>query len=284
MSKPRVMAYTILHYGRDYLRWSIRSIADACERIDLHYSDKPNCGVGAQWPCPDNASALKHQVAAAKIDFEDPDTGWPGPIPMSVKWVDSPDGLSYGETSHNAQLALEAAGADLILNIDADEVWDPKALARALQFVWSCSESERRRHWRVPFIHFWRSAHWVCTDNMNPQRIIDLRVPHDDKSREFGFIDPGCPVLHFGYAQRAEVVKYKMHIHNHRREFRRADWYESVFESWRPSSADEAPGDVHPTCVGIWNPRPIGQVSPRAFEAVRRELYDHPFLGFDVIP
>lgn len=273
-----VHAYTILHYGRDYLRWSIRSIADSVELYHLHYSDKPNCGVAAPGPCPDTREALQRQLVAARLDYEYPDSGWPGPKAMSARWIESPDGLSYGETSLGAQRTLADLGAQLILNIDADEVWDPRALERALDYVWTRPPAERRRHWRVPFIHFWRSLHWVCTDHMNPQRIIDLRVPENDKTREFGFFDPGCSVLHFGYAQRSEVVKYKMAIHNHRREFRNPRWFEEVFEPW-PLNATR---DAHPTCEGIWCPRPIDASAEK--EAVQRELYDHPYLGFDVIP
>jgi len=86
----------------------------------------------------------------------------------------------------------------------------------------------------------------------------------------------GKPIYHFGYAQRPELVRYKMPIHGHRAEFRQPpdQWWEEKFVAWRPGNAVE---DVHPVCAGIWTPRPFDK------SELPQLMGEHPYWDVEII-
>lgn len=263
----KTVAYTILHYGAEYLRWAVRSVGQVDE-VHIHYSSEPSCGRQAISLCPESRAQL---YAEAEKGIEDV-RAREGRAPL-LRWFDSPP-RRYGQHSAYAEAEAMRAGADVVVNIDADEVFEPAALREALQIVRARrGTKEQAIYYRVPFVHYFRSLHWACTDAAMPQRFIDTQAP--PSGQRFGGIGLSVPVLHFGYAQSARIVRYKWEIHNHYAEMR-PGWFEQVFLPWRPGLAD-----VHPTSSGYWNPKPMQP------ELIDELLHDHPYCSLrpsEVIP
>lgn len=234
----KVVAFTPLHgYGKEYLWYAVNSVR---RFVDLHYilyTPTPSYGHRTTLPCPDTEEQLR-----ACVDMFD-----------HVIWH---RGRWNNETEHRAAvLELLEDDVELLLPVDADEVWSPNYLQHVLQSVYA---AEAAREWRVyGFQHLWRSFSWRCTDAMAPVRVIDLRVPH-------GTQYVTGRVFHFGYAQSVEVMRYKWSCHGHKNELREG-WLRR-FEMWRPGDVD-----VHPTCEGIWDPRCVSPIDMPTF------MQHHPY-------
>ena len=245
---PRVNAYITLHYGLEYLPWAIRSVYPFVERIEIVYAPRPSTGYPTDLRCPDDGDAL--WMAALDADPDD-----------KARWTEGA-WPNYGAHCDDA-LELASDGADLVVVVDADEVYDPEGLAEAIDVAGKMQQ----KRFRVPFVHLWRSFGWACTDAMMPIRIW--------KPNGRGEISLSglTPVYHFGYAQKPETIRYKEAIHGHKPEWREA-WLEEKFLAWRPGSDVN---DVHPTCKGIWNPQ---RFSRDGLPAIMRT---HPYWDLEVI-
>jgi len=152
-------------------------------------------------------------------------------------------------------------GADTILVVDADEIWDPEVLRLAL---FDCQRIEAN-YFRINMAHFWRSLKWVCYDGAMPGRIIRPNMPQSENYL------PGR-VFHTGYAQTPEIIKYKMQIHGHSNEII-PGWYENKFLPWQPGM-----GDVHPVDHDYWNPIPYIDNG-----TLERLVGDHKFWNIEMI-
>lgn len=157
------------------------------------------------------------------------------------------------------------SGADQILVVDADEIWDVGVAEEALQ----ASADRPEGTVRVRFLHFWRSFGWACEDPCMPTRILNIR---NDQTKEWYLSPQRVPVYHLGYAQNEAITRYKMDIHGHRGEWR-PEWWETKFLNWKPGTID-----VHPTCKeNFWIPKPFDR------ERLKFLLGDHPYFGKELI-
>jgi hypothetical protein len=185
---------------------------------------------------------------------------------FDARWINVESQISWeGQHRDFAVNWLDKDGADLILVVDADEIWAPEHLNHAIL------QASRvpTEVYRVYMRHFWRSLEWVCDDPAAPARIINPKF-RDGREGYIG-IDK---VYHMGYAQRPELIHYKMDIHGHKGEIR-PNWFRDKFMSWRPNIGID---DVHPTNVDFWNPRPYID------DGELQELVgDHPYWGLDII-
>ena len=242
----QVLAYSCLHYGKDYLSYAVRSVYNLVDRFAVLYSSHPSHGHKTMLPCPDSRDELR--VAAYS---HDPDG--------KVEWY---DGDWWREGDHRMAVMEVWKGEDLILPVDSDEVWDFQTLETMLKFAY---KHEAHDYLFSSFVHLWRSFGWACTDQMAPVRLIK---PTGSGTM---YLPKVGQVYHFGYAQRPETVRYKWSIHGHRNELR-PGWYEDVFSRW-----PERKNDLHPTCKDIWNAEPFdkGKMPPL--------LRKHPFFGLEVI-
>lgn len=252
----KTIAYYALHYGSEYLAWSVRSVMEHVDEIHVLYTNKPSFGRDTKLVCPDTEERL-HAEALRFLDK-----------PSKLHWHRV---QAATEGSHRDQLRRLAPGAGLVLHVDADEIWDSRALVDSL------AEARLSAHWslRARFAHFWRSFRWVCIDPAMPERIFNW---HNSPHLKGGYLTPraqSVPVLHFGYAQSEELMRYKWQIHGHQDELRK-DWFEEKFLGWRPGV-----NDVHPTCAqGFWEPR---EVTPDLSTVLRLTLHDHPYFDRELI-
>jgi len=244
----KVVAYYALHYGQEWLEWSLQSIRQFVDEIIIVYAPAPSFGHGTNAVCPDTREDLMD--IAKEYD---------------VLWSDVKN--SHWEGNHRdaaVQMCIDE-GADIIMPIDHDEIWDPITLRKTLDFVMSSSQ----QNYIVPMQHYWRSVGYVCYDEARPLRFIKPKADNKDTAytpKEYG------NVYHFGYAQSVALMRYKWLIHGHLAELR-PNWLEKIFIPWQPGMLD-----VHPTNErNFWDPVPFNRLH------LEHLIGDHPYYDVDLI-
>lgn len=242
----KTIAYTALHYGKDYLGFAIRSIIDYVDEYWVLYSAIGSHGCRTNVPCPDTREELywiAQQVAGNKLH-----------------WV---DGQWAHEGLQRDSIVEHCPDADVILVLDSDEIW-PEEL------VYSATADKRllRRTYRVPIIHYWRSFYQaVLHDPAFPVRVIYPNgFPGEDTL-------PSSHVInHMGYAQRPAIVEYKQWTHGHRNEWRTdCDWFRDRFLA-------NVQTDCHPVGSEYWNPEPVNP-----WDYMPEFMKSHPYAQMEVI-
>lgn len=242
----KVAAFTALHYGVDYLEYAIKSVAPDVDEWLFAYSPVGSHGHRTTVQCPESEAELK---AAALRGLDGLPYQW-----WSANW---PHEGAQRDSVYNH------TDADLIIVVDADEVWADGAVVDAIEQ----GSKQETLNGRVPFIHFWRSFGWVCKDGAWPVRVLRPGMPTGDTYHDI------APVLHFGYAIRPHMMIYKWHIHGHKAEMR-PNWLDVRFMHWSPDNGNY---DLHPTNFDYWN------AEPYAKEQLPDVLSDHPFYDLEVI-
>lgn len=247
------VAYYALHYGKEYLAWSIRSVQDAVDKIIVVYSRRPSFGFDTGTPSPDTEHELREQA----LRFATKPVIW-----HSGTWVSE-----CQHRDHGLALAREE-GASTVLVVDSDEIWDPNTASHCLQRV----ENENRAgRWMARFGNFFRSWRYMVHDQFTPVRIVDLR----NSLTVDAYLDQQeCPVYHFGYAQSEAVMRYKWMIHGHQAELRKG-WLDR-FLRWTPEDTD-----LHPCVNNLW--RQAEPTPPEISAKLQELLGDHPYANVDVI-
>ena len=259
---PVVGAYYAIHYGADYLEHSIRSIYDAVDMIGIFYTALPSHGFrGTALANPDSWEDLEEAI-------------WRAGDPEGKVRIEHGDWRTEGEHRNCAVDAMFGRGAEIVLIVDSDEVWDHASLDEAICKMQMLGVNQAR----VNFLHLWRSFNWVCRCEMMPIRLQNAPVGTE------GYIRMSQPVYHFGYAQRPELVRYKATIHGHKAEWRKG-WFEEKFLAFTCTQmnayADDAEngwvGDVHPTAKDIWWPE---EWDKNKLPAIMRS---HPYWHREII-
>lgn len=218
------MAYYPLHYGAEYLDASIRSIDPCVSRIIILYTEEPSFGHVSGQPCPETEEELKRIAYAAS---------------EKVEWVKI---KGFGNEGAHRKMIFEFAGGDvdMILAVDADEVWDTEVLK---QSILDASKLPNKYIKVDGFINFWKSFNTVCLDHFHPVRFYNLRATND--------FEQGCVkgrIYHFSTAQSEKIMRYKYGIHGHASEIR-SGWLEQTYFGWNGED-----GDLHPVSLDLWNP------------------------------
>lgn len=249
------VAYYALHYGKEYLAWSIRSIQDAVDRIYIFYSDVPTYGYGSGAACPDSRGELEREAHRFAT--------------KPIVWVDG----RWGSEGHHRQFALDHIRGDAgwdaqVLVVDSDEVWAEGAASRA---IWHATRANSSYKWLAKFRNYWRSFNWMVHDGFEPIRVIDLRFANNQSSCDR--LPDTEHVMHFGYAQSDAITQYKWTCHGHQAELR-PGWMER-YVNWAPGV-----GDLHPVVIGLWDATPTSDEDRNELAKV---LFDHPYMGLDII-
>jgi hypothetical protein len=217
-----IIAFTRLHYGKDYLASVIASAMPFVDKFVVLYTPVPTFGRNTDMPCPDSREALYNiavSVAGNKLD-------WREGLPIS------------------AQVAMDLyPDADIALELDADEVIHPLLFEHILRSYQSGKLAERC--YRLPFWHHWRSFKYVCEDSGWPAR---LYLPKNPKNGEASFYDDApARVHHFGYARSSADTLYKWLTSAHGNEIR-PEWWGEIWEKF-----PERLTDLHPVSRDYWN-------------------------------
>lgn len=247
----KVIAYTALHYGAEYLAYAVRSVIDHVDEWHVLYSPVGSHGHRTELPCPDSRETLLKIAMQAGGD--------------KLRWW---DGNWTNEGDQRMTVHEVAPDADCILVLDSDEIW-ADSLAKALTDEAGIDYCNRHnfRTIRPRMIHYWRSFYKaILNDPAFPVRVIYPKNTGGDCPFAGGRIN------HMGYAQSAATVYYKQYTHGHKGEWRRdINWYEDRFLA-------NAQQDCHPVGSEWWNTE---SVHPEAFmPAFMRE---HPNWNKDLI-
>ena len=227
-------------------------IQDAVNEIHVFYAEKPSYGHTQNIPCPEHE--LELQTAAHRFLHK--------PLTWHV-------GAWNNEIEHREAFidVAKEREADLILVVDADELWVPGSAEKSLKYVY---DQYCARRWFCHFQNFWRSFDWEIRDHFQSVRIIDTRFPLDfDAHLENNQPDS---VFHYGYAQSIEIMKYKWTCHGHQLELR-PGWFKEKFKPWSPVT--NTPLDLHPTVNDLWDR--AYPVSRYVKKINKRLLFDHPY-------
>lgn len=249
----KVISYTALHYGKEYLYYAIRSVIDHVDEHHILYSPVGSHGSRTDRPCPDTRGELIGEATRAAGD--------------KLRWH---DGYWDYEGQQRDSIYQYAPDADVILVVDADEIWPEPLVCWATDRDNPCGRIMTRR-FRAPMVHFWRSFHRaVLHDPAYPERIIMPGWFGKLTENPYTSSDQP-PICHMGYAQRPELVEYKQRTHGHIGEWRKDDWFNTVFMT-------NAQTNCHPVGSEYWNPEPVDPAD--YMPAFMRE---HPYWDLPVI-
>lgn len=254
----KIVANMGLMYGRDYLDVAIRSVIDGVDELHVQYALRPwQAYDRSTIPCPETEAELR-AIAEARAGSK-------------LRWH---RGVWRHLGHQNDAIYHTAPDADVIISLDADEVWPELLLEKVVSYAADNCHTAEWRNMRVPFVHFWRSLHQaVLHDPSWPIRVILPRRFDKDTPAEHTFPAGYGAVAHLGYAQRVEIVRYKLMMHMHAPEFRTdCNWFEDIF-------LDESRvNDLHPVGSQWWNREPVDPL-----DYMPAWMAEHPYYGLEVI-
>ena len=249
----KIVAYTALLYGAEYLEYAIRSVIDAVDAFWFLYSPVGSHDGRKPVSLPPGEDVFTLYEIARKAAGN------------KFRWYENTGWRSEAE-QRNTIFSL-APDADRIVVVDADEVWGP-GLAQAV-----LGQSFLRpdiHDWLVPMIHLWRGFdRAIVHDPAYPVRVInpaaqlgrvetfDAHV-HDEARRELlerttDYVPEfHSRIIHAGYAISPELMRAKWETHGHKAQLRQdIDWFTERYEN------PEAVRDLHPVGSEYWNAEPI---------------------------
>lgn len=242
----KVLGFMPIYYGVEYLKESLWSIRDHCDKVLVAYTHNPSHGHGSNSNCPDSYYDIRSICQMVLGD--------------KLIWDEREKYSNEGE--HRSIARQYASGYDLIISIDADEVYGDN-LMHALEYAYN---GNARRYGIKGYLNFWKSFNHVCTDGFRPIRIENLNRQNNDQDLE-------CPltVYHFSTAQSSRIMNFKYSVFGHANEIK-PNWLQNTYFDWKPGI-----NDVHCVAYGIWNPEPFDK------NTLPESLKNHPNFNKEVI-
>ena len=160
----KTIAYCALLYGSDYLAYAIRSVIDHVDELWVLYSAQGSHGHSTTLQCPDHAKDLYDIAQQAAGD--------------KLRWYTASPGQWRHEGEQREYIHKLVPDADVILVLDADEVWSD-GLAKEVvdQYAREANWNGAFRTLRLPIIHYWRSFYrCILHDPAYPSRVIFHKV------------------------------------------------------------------------------------------------------------
>lgn len=244
MRKPRVIAYMPLHYGCEYLEYSLKAMYNHVEKIMIFYTENPSYGHGTDIPCPETEEDLKK--IALQCD--------------KVEWF---KGRWGAEGEHRHEIFKYTKDYDVVITCDSDEVFGDD-LPQAIEFV---SKGLHKRYGVNGYVNFWHSFNHEVKDFFRPVRFHNLHGA--DTQGEVN-----CTIYHFSCAQRDEIMNYKYQIHGHKDELR-PDYLNSIYYGWRNNNSMKL---LHPSSLGVW-----GDAFPYNKNQMSELMKSHPNFNKNII-
>jgi len=215
----KVIGYMPILYGKEYLEASLKSVEAVVDKFVVLYTPVGSQGYSTDIPCPDTEGELydiAYRVLGSKLVWD--------------------HAVYRSEGQHRDAAFAHAAGFDVLVAVDSDEVFHPGALSRVLDEVY---EGPYRAYGVAGYLNFWRSFNEVCTDGFRPIRFFNLR-------RNSGQGEVNLTVYHFSYAQSDQIAEYKWRLSGHRSELR-PEW-KVIYDNWLNEKAEW----LHPVSRQIW--------------------------------
>ena len=245
----KVLGFMSILYGKEYLKESLLSIRDHVEKMVIAYTYNPSQGQRTNLPCPDSVDEI-HAICSEVLGSK-------------LIWNEA---QSYrAEHEHRAVARDYASGYDLILTIDADEVFEPTEVQNALEYAYNNKE----RYYGIKgYVNFWRCFDFACYDGFRPIRIENLNNINTQQNLE-------CPltIYHFSTAQSEEITRYKYTAFGHANELK-PNWLDGTFYKWDRTNQVK---DLHCVAYNLWNAEPFDKTKLPEF------LKKHPNYNKDLI-
>lgn len=247
-----IVAYTALHYGSPYLSYAIRSVIEHVDMYYVLYSPHGSHGTRNTLPLPESESRGNLYRIAQRAAGE------------KLYWI---DGNWRYEGQQRDSIFSHCPQANIVLALDYDEIWPDGMLPQLFNYV----RNKKRRVYRVPIIHYWRSfRRCVLHDPSWPYRIYYPSGDGEDYINPNDYPVGSQYINHMGYAIPTWLTQYKMHIHGHFGEFdpkwMNDTWLENKQVNCHPC------GDVH------WDTEEINPL-----DYMPNYMMFHPYYGMEVI-
>jgi GT2 family glycosyltransferase len=252
--QARVAAVCCIYDDDSWLAPSIASIYDNCDSIWFLVGERPWNGAAT------DQSGLLARIAA----LPDPERK------IRVVRGEWPDEASQ----RNAGLELvRGAGADYCLVIDADEIYDPAQLDRALTIV---RQNPQVDCWRVSCLTYWKSYRYRVDPPEAIAAAVFVRVGTGRFTENRTFEAPSQVAIasdtlvfhHMSYARSDEQIVRKITTFGHAREVV-PGWYEQVWKRW---DTDRTLQNLNPCWPAAY--QRIVEQSYDALPAVLQRLWD----------
>jgi len=186
----KTLAYIPLHYGREYLEACITSIDPHVDKILILYTESPSYGQNRGLRNPETREELT-AIANKASD--------------KIQWVEVSH--TSQENKHREMVFRYAQGYDLIMAVDADEIFtDIEAMKEAAFETGARNINVAGSQWQ----HFWRSFNEVHRDGFAPTRFHCVNNTTQSATIHCG------QIYHMGYAQSEELTRYKISVHGHK--------------------------------------------------------------------
>lgn len=233
---------------------------DHVDEYHVLYASVPSHGHYSDLPCPDSEAELREiawQAAGSKLYWH--------------------RGNWRMEGEQRNSIYEYAPDADVIINLDYDEIWPDGMLQKA---IYRAFQYPTVKYFRGEMIHYWRSFNRaILHDPAFPIRVINPKGMDDKtfyidahRGDYIDGVDHRLMINHLGYATRPEIVAYKWAIHGHKNELRTdVNWFQDVFMANRQY-------DTHPVGSEYWNPE---TVNPMLY--MPSWMQEHPYFGKEVI-
>lgn len=262
-----VAAVYVVHYGDDFLPYSVESIIDHVEKVIL-------CVGIRSWSYKDETvitASMLNTLRELERKYDK----------VQVVYVDK---FEKDEDQRNTTIEL-VKDFDYYFLLDCDEVYDPLALDRLYQYV---SERPDVSVFRLPFVHFWRSFSYRLEETVYKpvERLFKLgRRFYFKWSSKSGYKEKtkvNVPeevirCFHFSYSRAAECIEQKTRIWAHATDVR-PNWFHDVFQAW-PNDREMI--DIHPYMgeQELWKRATFFDK-----EQLPTLMRKHPYYDMDIIP
>ena len=218
---PRCIAYVILHYGAEYLREALLSVKDHVEKVVVLYTPSGSQGHATDIPPIESRDELQ------KICHDT--------LGEQLIWV---DGTWTHEAHHREAVYGYTQGYDVLINVDADEIYNQTDISVAIQEVF---EGTARYRTVNGFRNLWKSFYHEAVDFFRPVRFVNLNADNTIQQEIM------CRIYHFSCAQDIKTIEYKWNISGHKDELR-PDWFD-IYKNW---STENRIKWLHPVSVTVW--------------------------------
>ena len=242
------LGFCNLHQGRPFFKYAVEAIYPQVDKIFIFYTDTPSQGYKTPLECPDKRQELYDDIK---------------PFMDKVTWI---DGHWDTEGEHVDAVRAHTKGCEWLVRFDADEIYQPGSV----DYFVKQAEKTTFKDFRVPMFHFWRSFNWVCRDAQFPFRLERLRG-----ATGWGWLsdeDDKYKIIHMGYAQPTNYIKYKMQVSAHKPEWR-PNWYG---DCWLSNAKD----NIHPVS---YIPNPLWNAEPFDKTKLPEVLKNHEYYDKEII-
>jgi len=219
----KVLGAVALHYGKEWLEYTLESIQDAVEEILIVYTERPSYGHIGNRNNPDSQAELKD--IANKFS--------------KVTWLNITS--VFAENTHRQVYQRYGVNNnyDQILIADSDEVFvDPHLMLAEAEKHHSFNIGVGGNCWFTP----WRNFNEYLQDGFYPIRILNLKEPMLKHSGP-NIIETG-QIWHMGYCISQALMEYKWSCHGHQMEinqnftelyknYNKEEWDAWIENGWR---------------------------------------------------